>query len=67
MNHLNFDWSMCWQNKDKLQSKSMDWFLYGNDLRHEKVKESLTILDLKLNYSGIINTVTCRVSNYREK
>ena len=22
-----------------LQSKSMDWFLYGNGLRHERVKE----------------------------
>ena len=24
-----------------LQSKSMDWFLYNNDLHHERVKDSL--------------------------
>ena len=29
---------ICYVKKKSLQSKSMDWFLYDNGLRHERVK-----------------------------
>ena len=47
VHHLNFNkltpsWrrSLSYRNQSiNLQSKSMDWFLYGKDLSHERAKE----------------------------
>ena len=37
-------------NSIDLQSKSMDWFLYDSDVRHEKVK----LLQILEDYSNLI-------------
>ena len=42
--HLAFSWRRSQSYRDwsiDLQSKSMDWFLYDWDLRHDRVKEKL--------------------------
>ena len=41
--HLTLSWRrpLSYRNQSTdLQSKSMDWFLYDNDLRHERVNKS---------------------------
>ena len=45
-----------------LQSKSMDWFLYDNGLRHERVKGILS-LDLKFHIVMIKGVLTKRKAN----
>ena len=39
----------CRNHSIDLQSKSMDWFLYGRDLRHERVNK-LSVTESKLLY-----------------
>ena len=44
---LTFSWlrSLSYRNQSTdLQFKSMDWFLYGRDLGHERVKTPATLL-----------------------
>ena len=41
---LSWRMSMSYRNQSiDLQSKSMDWFLYDNGLRHERVKTPLVL------------------------
>ena len=40
--------TFSWRKSIDLQSKSMDWFLYNKDLRHEKVKTLSSISDREL-------------------
>ena len=40
-----------------LQSKSMDWFLYDNSLRHERVKVSISTLSM--NKSTLRDKINC--------
>ena len=40
-------------SKSNLQSKSMDWFLYDNDLRHERVNK------IRSNFSYAYHTFLC--------
>ena len=45
---LTLSWRKLLSHRNQsieLQSKSMDWFLYDNGLRHERVRESFLILD----------------------
>ena len=57
--HLNsFMTDVFITNKPDLQSKSMDWFLYDRDLRHETVNALLLVCihrDIFLNYDIIID------------
>ena len=39
-----------------LRSRSMDWFLYDNGLRRERVKESLTQILQYRSYSNVVIT-----------
>ena len=41
--YLTLSWQRFlsyWNQSIDLQNKSMNWFLYGRDLRHERVKDS---------------------------